>query len=154
MTQRSSEAALIAADDRVEGSLGSLVDLAVRASRGFFRTSDAIIGDNVSAISADWTTTTVTVTPNSRKRRPTIPLMNRSGMKTATSETVMETIVMSISFEPIEGRCFSILALLHVPENIFQHDDRVVDDQPHGERPWVLTRRWYGAGGEGVTGAV
>ncbi len=40
------------------------------------------------------------VTANSRNRRPRIPPMNRIGMKTAASDSVIETMVKPISFEP------------------------------------------------------
>jgi hypothetical protein len=40
------------------------------------------------------------VTANSWKRRPTMPPMKRTGMKTAASEIVIEMIVKPISFEP------------------------------------------------------
>jgi hypothetical protein len=40
------------------------------------------------------------VTANSCSRRPTIPPMKRTGMKTAMSETVIERIVNEISFDP------------------------------------------------------
>ena len=40
------------------------------------------------------------VTANSRNMRPRMPPMNRIGMKTAVSDTVMVTIVDAISFEP------------------------------------------------------
>jgi hypothetical protein len=40
------------------------------------------------------------VTANSRNTRPTTPLMNSTGMNTATSERVIEIIVKPISREP------------------------------------------------------
>ncbi len=40
------------------------------------------------------------VTANSRKSRPTIPPMKRTGRKTAASEMVIETMVKATSFEP------------------------------------------------------
>ncbi len=43
------------------------------------------------------------VTENSRKRRPTIPPMKRTGMKTAASEIVIEMIVKPISFAPFSA---------------------------------------------------
>ena len=56
---------------------------------GSYRESAAIIGHNVSAVSAESTTATDTVTPNSRNSRPMMPPMNNSGMKTAINETVI-----------------------------------------------------------------
>ena len=40
------------------------------------------------------------VTANSRKSLPSIPLMNSTGIKAATREMVMETIVKPISLAP------------------------------------------------------
>ena len=45
-------------------------------------------------------TATPIVTANSRNSRPTTPPMNRTGMKTAASEIVIETIVKPISRDP------------------------------------------------------
>ena len=45
----------------------------------------------------------VTVTANSRKSRPTIPPISSSGMKTATSERLIDTIVKPISAEPLSA---------------------------------------------------
>ncbi|MNL56927.1 hypothetical protein D3C87_1804510 [compost metagenome] len=45
----------------------------------------------------------VSVRANSLNRRPTMPLMNRMGMNTATSETVMARMVKPISFEPLRA---------------------------------------------------
>ena len=43
----------------------------------------------------------VTVTANSRNRRPTMPLISSSGMNTATSEMLIERIVKPISPAPL-----------------------------------------------------
>ena len=42
----------------------------------------------------------LSVTENSRKSRPTMPPMSSSGMNTASSDTVMDTMVKPISFAP------------------------------------------------------
>ncbi len=59
-----------------------------------------IIGVSVSETTADTTTETARVTANSLNRRPTTPVMNSSGMNTATSETVSETMVKPICLAP------------------------------------------------------
>ncbi len=46
---------------------------------------------------------TASVTANSRKSRPMIPPMKRSGMSTATSETVSDTIVNPIWAAPFSA---------------------------------------------------
>jgi hypothetical protein len=43
------------------------------------------------------------VTANSRKSRPTMPLISRIGMKTATSDTLIETTVKPISRAPFSA---------------------------------------------------
>ena len=43
------------------------------------------------------------VTANSRKRRPMTPPMSRMGMNTASSETVMETMVKPICLAPLSA---------------------------------------------------
>ena len=53
-------------------------------------------GVRVSDTKADMTTATVTVTANSRNSRPTMPPMNSSGMNTAISEKVIDTMVKPI----------------------------------------------------------
>ncbi len=58
------------------------------------------IGVSVSDTRAETTTETVSVIANSRNSRPTTPVMNSSGMNTATSETVSETMVKPICFAP------------------------------------------------------
>ena len=59
-----------------------------------------IIGVNVSDMIADTTTAMVSVSANSRNIRPTMPVMNSSGMNTAISETVSEITVNPISRAP------------------------------------------------------
>jgi hypothetical protein len=54
----------------------------------------------VSETAADVTTAIVSVSANSRNMRPTMPLMNSSGMNTATSDTVSEMTVKPISLAP------------------------------------------------------
>jgi hypothetical protein len=45
----------------------------------------------------------LSVTANSRKSRPTTPPISSSGMKTASREAVMETIVNPICFAPLSA---------------------------------------------------
>ncbi len=45
------------------------------------------------------------VTENSRKRRPRTPPMNSTGMNTAASDSVIETIVNPISRDPTSEAC-------------------------------------------------
>ena len=59
-----------------------------------------IIGVRVSDTTPDIRIATLTVTANSRNSRPIRPPISSSGMKTATSDRVIETIVKPISREP------------------------------------------------------
>ena len=69
------------------------------------------------------------VTANSWNSRPRMPPMNSTGMNTAASESVIETIVKPISREPVERRLHRRLAHLHVPHDVLEHHDGVVDDE-------------------------
>ena len=62
-----------------------------------------IIAVSVSEISADATIAVDSVTANSRNRRPITPPMNRSGISTATSDTVSEMMVKPICFAPLSA---------------------------------------------------
>ena len=62
-----------------------------------------IIGVSVSETKPETSTATTIVTANSCSNRPSNPLMNKTGMKTAESDSVMEMIVKPISFEPLSA---------------------------------------------------
>ena len=55
--------------------------------------------------------------------------MKSSGMSTATSETVSETIVKPICFGALERGLERRVALLDVAGDVLDHDDGVVDDE-------------------------
>ena len=60
-----------------------------------------IIGVSVSDTTADTITATDRVMANSPNSRPTTPVMNSSGMNTAISDTVSETMVKPICAAPL-----------------------------------------------------
>ena len=62
-----------------------------------------IIGASVSDTSAETAIEAVTVSANSRNRRPMMPLMSSSGMNTATSEQEIDSTVKPISREPLSA---------------------------------------------------
>ena len=64
------------------------------------RKREHIIGVRVSDTKAEITTAIDTVMANSRNRRPTMPPISRSGIKTAISEILIETMVKPISEAP------------------------------------------------------
>ena len=73
------------------------------------------------------------VTANSRNSRPRIPAMNRSGMNTAASDSVIETMVKPISWDPFSAACERLLAHLDVPHDVFQHHDGIVNHKSDRE---------------------
>ena len=64
-----------------------------------------IIGTKVNDTTAEMTIVTASVMANSWNRRPTTSPMNRSGMRTAISETVSEMIVKPICAAPCCAAC-------------------------------------------------
>lgn len=80
----------------------------------FWRRNNAhSTGVSVSETKAEATTATATVTANSRNSRPMIPPMKNSGMNTAMSEKVMETMVKPICPAP-----FSAAAIGSIPSSM------------------------------------
>ena len=59
------------------------------------------MGVSVSETTAETTTAVLSTTANSRNSRPTTPVMNSSGMNTATRLTVSETMVKPICAAPL-----------------------------------------------------
>ncbi len=74
------------------------------------------------------------VTANSRKMRPTSPVMNTSGMNTAASEIVIDRIVKLISLALLMARLERLLAALHAAHGVLQEHDRVVHQEPDRQR--------------------
>ena len=60
--------------------------------------------------------------------------MNSSGISTATSDTVSDTIVKPICLRALERGAERLLALLDVARDVLDHHDRVVDDEPGRDR--------------------
>ncbi len=63
------------------------------------------VGTRVSDTTAEITMVIARVTANSRNSRPTTSLMNRSGIRTAISETVSDTMVKPICSAPFSAAC-------------------------------------------------
>ena len=70
---------------------------------GGFRKRAASIGVRLIDTKPDTRIATPMTTANSCSKRPTTPPMKRTGMKTAASDNVMETIVNATSFEPFSA---------------------------------------------------
>ena len=67
---------------------------------GFLRKRLHSIGVSVTETTPEMRIATQIVTENSRNSRPSTPPMNSTGMNTAASDSVIETIVKPISFDP------------------------------------------------------
>src|ERR1700688_3291907 len=91
-----------------------------------------IIGVSVSDTTAEITMVTASVTANSRKSRPTTSPMKRSGISTAISETVNDTIVKPI--RSLERRLHRLFAQFYIARNIFDHHDGVIHNETGGDR--------------------
>ena len=93
------------------------------------------IGVSVSDTNIEARIATVTTTANSLKMRPITPPISSTGMNTATSEIEIEMMVKPISRAPLNAASNGGKpVLLHMPEDVLQHDDRVVDDQADRQR--------------------
>ncbi len=67
---------------------------------GGSRQTDESIGSSVKLTNSDTSTATATVTPNWKKKRPMIPLMNAMGTNTATIANVVAITARPISSVP------------------------------------------------------
>ena len=70
-----------------------------------------IIGVSVSETKPEISTATMITTANSCSRRPRMPPMNITGMNTAASEMVIDTMVKAISLEPSSVACITLLPI-------------------------------------------
>ena len=77
---------------------------------------------------------TASVMANSRNRRPTTSPMNSSGISTAISEIVSDTMVKPICSTTLEGGLKRRFALLDIAGDVLDHHDGVVDDEARGDR--------------------
>ena len=92
------------------------------------------IGASVSETSADTAIDAVTVSANSRNSRPMIPPISSSGMNTAISEKLIDSTVKPISREPLSAASIGGIAVLDVPVDVLDDDDRVVDHEADRDR--------------------
>jgi hypothetical protein len=92
-----------------------------------------IMGVVVSETTRETRMATEIVTANSRNRRPTMPPINRMGVNTVTSETLMESTVKPIS--PARARPLAPAdALFQVAGDVFDHDNGVIHHEPGRNR--------------------
>ena len=93
-----------------------------------------IIGVSVSETNAETATAVLSVIANSRKSRPTIPDMNRRGIKTAISEMLSEITVNPICLRALQRRFEGMIALLDISEDVLDHYDRIIDHKARRDR--------------------
>ena len=101
-----------------------------------FESSDqlpASDGVTVNETTSDVRVAIVTTIPNSARKRPVIPGRNAIGKKTTTSTSVMTIAAPPISLLPRRRRARRFAAL-EVTFDVFEYDDRVVDQNPDDER--------------------
>ena len=91
------------------------------------------IGVSVTETTPEMRMAAVIVTANSRKSRPRMPPMNRIGMNTAASETVIVTNREADLLRALQRRLERRLARFHVAHGVLEHHDRVVHDEADGE---------------------
>ena len=84
------------------------------------------MGVRVREIRSDTPIAALSTTANSRKIRPTMPPISRIGMKTATSDVLIESTVNPISRAPRNAACTGVIPFLNKPGHIFQHHNRIV----------------------------
>ncbi len=92
-----------------------------------------IIGVRVSDTTAEMMMVTASVTANSRNRRPTTSPMNSSGMSTAISDTVRETMVKPICPAPVSAAFMRRHALFEEARDVLDHHDGVVHHESGGD---------------------
>ena len=76
---------------------------------------------------------TMMVMANSRKIRPNNPGMKASGMKTAASDRVIDKNGEGNFARAVEGGPVDRLPRFRPPNDVFQEDDRVIDQKADGE---------------------
>ena len=120
------------------------------------RNREASIGVKVSDTAAETTMVIASVTANSRNSRPMMPLISSSGISTAISDSEIDTTVKPISPAPFSAAWNGFMPCFDVAGDVFEHHDRVVDDEADGDRQRhqrkiveaVIGRPHHGAGAE------
>ena len=92
------------------------------------------MGVSVSETKPDRMMAIAIVTANSRNTRPTMPPISSTGMNTAISEKVIDTMVKPIFARALQRRLERPHAALDMADDVFQHDDGVVDHEADRQR--------------------
>ena len=91
------------------------------------------MGVVVSETTSEMTMATESVTANSRNSRPTMPPISRMGMKTATSEMLMESTVKPISLAPCRAASIGGMPVFEVAGDVLDDHDGVVHHEAGGD---------------------
>ena len=86
------------------------------------------------ATTSEKSTATATVSPNSRKNSPMMPLMNETGVNTATIAAVVATTARADRVCAQEGGAVGALAALDALLDVLDLDDGVVDQDADHQR--------------------
>ena len=92
------------------------------------------IGSSVKETNSETSTATATVTPNWKKKRPMMPLMNAIGTNTATIANVVAITARPISSVRLRAAVTWSLPIAQVADDVLAHDDRVVDQEADAQR--------------------
>ena len=63
-----------------------------------------------------------------------MPPIRSSGISTATSDTLIDTMVKPISLAPLNAAASGLSPVLDIARDVLQHHDGVVDDEADGDR--------------------
>ena len=63
-----------------------------------------------------------------------MPPRKSTGMNTATSDIVIETNREADFFRSEDRRLVPVLSHFHVPDDVLEHDDGIIDDKTDGQR--------------------
>ena len=134
MPQHDIERAPITRQHGVETGLDRQIQPAVFSLVTVPRKRAHNIGASDSDTNAETATAAMTVTANSRNRRPTIPPIIKSGMNTAISDALIDSTVKRISAEPTQRRLERWGARLDMAVDVLDLDDGIVDHEADGNR--------------------
>ena len=91
-------------------------------------------GTSVTATSSDISSEKMTTTDSCLNRMLEMPVRKSSGTNTAMCVRIDATMAPHTSSLPSIGGGDAILAVLHVPERVLEHDDRGIDDHADAKR--------------------
>ena len=135
VAQRHRERASIALHEGVEGPLNDAIEKArpcIRLGLQEVRADHRRYGERYDDRNRD---SEQRASPRTRAdSRPTMPLMNSTGMNAAISEMLIESTVKPIWRAPSSAAAIGVMPRLEVAVDVLDHHDGVVDDEADGDR--------------------